>query len=79
MNRLKELRMKALLSQLELANLSGVSPWTISRIEHSKRLLRVEAAYQLARALGVSIEEIFFPIDICNTPVGVQWNGQDGP
>jgi len=78
MNRLKELRIKAFLSQLELAKLSGVSPWTISRIEHSKRLPQVGAAYQLARSLGMSIEELFFPIDICDTPVHSDRYGQDG-
>ena len=68
-NRLKEFRMKALLNQKELSERSGVNPWTISKIEHGQRLPGVEVAYKLARALGVSIEDIFFSGDIGQTPI----------
>ncbi len=68
-NRLKELRMKALLNQKQLSELAGVSPWTISKIEHGQRLPILGVAYLLAQALGVSIEDIFFPNSISILPV----------
>ena len=52
--------MKSLLNQRELSDLSGVSQWTISRIEHGRRLPHVVVAQQLAEVLGVTIEDIFF-------------------
>jgi DNA-binding XRE family transcriptional regulator len=73
-NRLKELRMKAMLSQLELSRRSGVSPWTICKIEHGQRLPQIGVAYLLARTLGVSIEDIFYPESISILPV----SGRDG-
>ena len=75
-NRLKELRMKALLNQTELSKRSGVSPWTISKIEHGTRLPQVTIAHQLARALGVTIEDIFFPEDISILPISNGHNGK---
>ena len=77
-NRLKELRMKALLNQRQLSELSGVSPWTISKIEHGERLPQVGVAYLLARALGVSIEDIFFPGSISILPSSEGQDGRDG-
>ena len=68
-NRLKELRMKALMNQRELAKRSGVSPWTISKIEHGQRLPQIGVAYLLAQALGVRIEDIFFCRDIGDIPI----------
>ena len=62
-NRLKELRMRALLTQKELSLRSGVSPWTISKIERGLRHPQVTVAHQLAQALGFTIEDIFPPDD----------------
>ena len=77
-NRLKELRMKALLNQKELSLRSGVSPWTISKIEHGLRMPQVSVAHQLARALGVTIEDIFFPDDISILPISNGHHAKDG-
>ena len=77
-NRLKELRMKALLNQRQLSELAGVSPWTISKIEHGQRLPQIGVAYLLARALGVSIEDIFFPDSISILPISGGNHGRDG-
>ena len=74
-NRLKEFRMKALLNQRELSEISGVSPWTISRVEHGHRLPQVGVAHQLAKALGVTIEDIFFTNGIGNLPMQVPRDG----
>ena len=77
-NRLKELRMKALLNQKQLSELAGVSPWTISKIEHGQRLPQIGVAYLLAQALGVSIEDIFFPESISILPVSDGQRPKDG-
>jgi putative transcriptional regulator len=77
-NRLKELRMKALMNQKQLSELAGVSPWTISKIEHGQRLPQIGVAYLLARALGVSIEDIFFPDSISILPICDRGDGKDG-
>ena len=68
-NRLKELRMRAMLSQMELSRRSGISPWTICKIEKGQRLPQIGVAYLLSRTLGVSIEDIFFPDSISILPV----------
>lgn len=71
-NRLRELRMKALLSQRQLAELSGLSQWTLSKIEHDYRVPHLINAHLLARALSVSIEDIFFPNSISVLPISNQ-------
>lgn len=70
-NRLKELRMKALLSQRQLAERSGLSQWTVCKIEHDHRVPHLINAHLLARALSVSIEDIFFPESISVLPISV--------
>ena len=77
-NRLKELRMKALLNQKELSSRSGVSPWTISKIEHGLRMPQVSVAHQLAQALGATIEDIFFPDDISILHISKGQQGKGG-
>lgn len=58
-NRVKECRNKLGLSQMELAEKSGVSRSTIAEIEAGKRTPGVDIAILLARALGVSVTELF--------------------
>ena len=77
-NRLKELRMKAMLNQKQLSELACVSPWTISKIEHGQRMPQIGVAYLLARTLGVSIEDIFFPESISILPISTGNDGADG-
>ena len=53
-NRLKELRMKALLNQKELSLRSGVSPWTISKIEHGLRMPQVSVVRRRIRSPAIA-------------------------
>jgi transcriptional regulator with XRE-family HTH domain len=55
--RLQTLRVRAGLSQSELARLSGVTRWTIIRIEQFLREPTWRTAVALADAMGVSVAE----------------------
>jgi transcriptional regulator with XRE-family HTH domain len=55
---LQELRLKAGLTQKELADLIGCAQSEISRIEHGKRSISVERLQQLACALDVPVSEL---------------------
>ena len=59
-NRLKEFRQQKDLTQKALAATVGVSRQTIIAIEKSKFVPSVKLALELAAALGVAIEEIFW-------------------
>ena len=58
-NRLKEYRARYRLSQTELGNLADVSRQTISLIERGDYSPSVTLALKLARACGVTVEELF--------------------
>lgn len=51
MNRLREIRRQRGLNQAKLADLAGMSPITVSRLETGERLLKEDTAIDLARAL----------------------------
>ena len=70
--------MRAMLNQKQLSELAGVSPWTISKIEHGQRLPQIGVAHLLARVLGVTIEDIFYPDDISILPISRGNNREDG-
>ncbi len=58
-DRLKELRQKNNLSQVELGKLVGVSDRTIQNYENSRRTPQTyDIIYKLASALGVKVEEL---------------------
>jgi putative transcriptional regulator len=59
-NRLKEVRQQRDLTQEALAAAVGVSRQTIIAIEKSKFVPSVKLALELAAALGVSLEDIFW-------------------
>ncbi len=60
MNRLKEVRESLEVSQEKLAELSGISRQTISKIEANPEFnARVATIKKLADALGVSFHDIF--------------------
>jgi transcriptional regulator with XRE-family HTH domain len=61
--KLRELRLKALMSQRELGDASGVSPETINRIENhaGPRKAAALTAHKLARALNVEVSELLGP------------------
>ncbi|MBP3930140.1 MAG: helix-turn-helix transcriptional regulator [Peptostreptococcaceae bacterium] len=55
---LKLIRIRKNLTQKQLANLVGVSPSTINRIETGKQVLRVDMLNKLANVLEVSVNEL---------------------
>ncbi len=58
-NRIKELRAKHNLSQLELAQKAGVRRETIVFLEKNKYNPSLKLAHDIARIFGLSIEEVF--------------------
>lgn len=58
-NRLKEYRVQRDLTQAQLAAAVGVSRKTINTIENSVFVPSTIIALKLARALGVSVEDLF--------------------
>ena len=62
MNRLKEVREEKNVSQEKLAELSGISRQTISKIETDPEFnARVDTLKKLAEALEVNFHDIFIP------------------
>ncbi|MEH7239577.1 helix-turn-helix transcriptional regulator [Bacillus sp. JJ1562] len=59
-NRIKEYREKNTLSQGKLAELCNVSRQTINAIENNKYDPTLQLAFDLARNLGVTVDELFF-------------------
>ena len=59
-NRLKEQRTTRNLTQQELSITSKVGRQTISDIENGKHMPSVFVALRLAKAIGVSVEDIFY-------------------
>lgn len=59
-NRLKVARAERNLSQLELANLAGVTRQTISAVENGQYCPSALLAFQLADRLGKRVDELFF-------------------
>lgn len=60
-NRIKELRVRHELSQLDLALKVGVRRETIVFLEKGKYNPSLKLARDISQVFGVSIEEIFFP------------------
>jgi len=58
MSTIRELREKACITQEELAHKVGVSVFTISRLERVHHKPRIRNLRNLAKALGVGIDEI---------------------
>jgi putative transcriptional regulator len=58
-NKIKQLRKLNNISQEELAKMCGVSRQTINAIENNKYDPSLKLAFQLARALGVTVDELF--------------------
>lgn len=60
-NRIKEFREKKGLSQGKLADLCNVSRQTINAIENNKYDPSLQLAFDIAKHLGVTMEELFLP------------------
>ena len=56
---LKEIRLKKGVTQVELAKHVGISQQTISHYETGRAKPSLDVAVKLAKALGVSVEEIY--------------------
>ena len=56
--RLREWRLAKVMTQEELAQRSGVTETTISRIESSRSEARISTVRKLAEALGISPQEL---------------------
>ncbi|ABR31325.1 XRE family transcriptional regulator [Thermosipho melanesiensis] len=56
---LRELREKKMLTQQQLAKLIGVTQRTISAYEIGQAKPSLDVAIRLAKALGVSVEDVF--------------------
>lgn len=59
--RLKTMRQRRGISQVDLARAIGVSPSTISQVEGQQILLSLPALVKAARALGVSLDQLVGP------------------
>jgi putative transcriptional regulator len=59
-NRLKERRGELNLTQLQLAELVGVSRKTVNTVENGIFTPSAKLAIKLAQALGLSVEELFW-------------------
>ncbi len=59
-NRLKEIRLERQFTQESLAEAVGVTRQTIIAVEKDKFVPSVKLALELAAALGVSLEELFW-------------------
>jgi transcriptional regulator with XRE-family HTH domain len=57
-DRLRDVRLSAGLTQLELGELAGISVRTIGRLEHGEREMRASTAKRLTRSLDVMLEEL---------------------
>ncbi len=58
-NRIRELRAECGLTQKDLADAIGVSRQTVNAIEGEKYSPSLEAAFQIAAALGRRLDEVF--------------------
>ncbi|MFI4855426.1 MAG: helix-turn-helix transcriptional regulator [Phycisphaerales bacterium JB065] len=58
-NRIRELRGECGLTQKDLAEVIGVSRQTVNAIEGEKYSPSLEAAFQIAAALGRRLDEVF--------------------
>ncbi|MFC3886249.1 helix-turn-helix transcriptional regulator [Bacillus songklensis] len=60
-NRIKEYREKNSFSQGKLAELCKVSRQTINAIENNKYDPSLQLAFDIAKHLGITMEELFIP------------------
>lgn len=63
-NRLKEARARFNLTQAELALMAGVSRKTINTVENGVFVPSTVLALALARSLDMSVEELFYLVEI---------------
>lgn len=59
MNRIKKIRKKQKVTQVELSEITGIAQSELSLIENGKKTCNIETAKKIARALGFSVEHIW--------------------
>lgn len=57
-NNIRELRLKANMTQKELGEAAGISERTIGHYENSQRRIRLDTAIKIAEALEVNLDEL---------------------
>ena len=57
-DRLRDVRLRAGLTQLELGELAGLSVRTVGRLEHGDSGMRASTSKRLTRSLDVMLEEL---------------------
>lgn len=57
--RVAEVRRAQKLTQEQLAEKSGLTPLTIGFVEQGRRWPRITTLHRIAKALGVSVDELF--------------------
>lgn len=57
-DRLRDVRLRAGLTQLELGELAGLSVRTVGRLEHGDSEMRASTSKRLTRSLDVMLEEL---------------------
>lgn len=65
-NNIKKIRLLKGIVQSELANAIGISRQYLSDIENQKKQPTIKIAFDCAKFLSVSIEELFFYVDYVN-------------
>ena len=69
MNKLREFRKKAGLTQKEVADCLDVTESQYSRLEAGNRRLHIDDAVKLARLFGTTLNDIFLPINMTKRQV----------
>ena len=67
--RIKALRKKARMKLIELSEKSGIALATLSRIEHEKMTGTLDAHLGIAKALGITLSELYEDIELDNQRV----------
>ena len=57
-DRLRDVRLRAGLTQLELGDLAGISVRTIGRLEHGDNAMRASTSKRLTRGLDAMLQEL---------------------
>ena len=59
-NSIRKLRYKKDWTLLDMYNLSGISPQSISMYESERTMPSIDKAFELAELLGVPLQELFY-------------------